>query len=88
MKTFWPFIITGLASGSLYSIAAMGLVLTYKTSGIFNFAHGAVGAGAAYIFYELHTKHNMPWPAAAAMCVLVAAPIAGLHWARSATPTT
>jgi branched-subunit amino acid ABC-type transport system permease component len=78
VKTFWPFVIAGLTSGSLYGLAAMGLVLTYKTSGIFNFAHGAVAAAAAYLFYELHTKHHVPWPIAAAVCILVAAPIAGI----------
>ncbi|MDQ1515201.1 MAG: hypothetical protein QOE80_1031, partial [Actinomycetota bacterium] len=41
MSNFWPFVIAGLTTGSLYGLAAMGLVLTYKTSGIFNFAHGA-----------------------------------------------
>ena len=56
MSNFWPFVIAGLTTGSLYGLAAMGLVLTYKTSGIFNFAHGAIAAGAAYIFYEIHTR--------------------------------
>jgi len=88
VKTFWPFVIAGLTSGSLYGLAAMGLVLTYKTSGIFNFAHGAVAAGAAYIFYELHTKHAVPWPIAAALCIVVAAPIAGLVIERIARGLT
>jgi len=78
VKAFWPFVIAGLTSGSIYGLAAMGLVLTYKTSGIFNFAHGAIAAGAAYIFYELHTKHGVAWPIAAALCILVAAPVAGV----------
>ena len=35
-----PFIVIGLTTGSVYGLAGTGLVLTYKTSGIFNFAHG------------------------------------------------
>ena len=62
MSDFWPFVIAGLTTGSLYGLAAMGLVLTYKTSGIFNFAHGAIAAGAAYIFFELNTRNDISWP--------------------------
>ena len=36
-------IIFGLITGAVYAIAATGLVVTYSTSGIFNFAHGALG---------------------------------------------
>ncbi len=37
----------------MYGLAGTGLLLTYKTSGILNFAHGAVAAAAAYLFYWL-----------------------------------
>jgi branched-subunit amino acid ABC-type transport system permease component len=84
MKALLPFVITGIATGSLYGVAAMGLVLTYKTSGIFNFAHGAVAAGSAYIFFELHTRMGLPWPMAAAIVMLVAAPAAGILMERIA----
>jgi len=50
MSQYWPFIVTGIATGALYGVAAMGLVLTYKTTGIFNFAHGSIAAAAAYLF--------------------------------------
>ena len=42
MKDILPFIITGLVTGTVYGLAGTGLVLTFKTSGIFNFGHGAV----------------------------------------------
>ena len=44
MKEWLPFIVAGITNGSIYGLAAVGLVLTYKTSGIFNFAHGAQAA--------------------------------------------
>jgi branched-subunit amino acid ABC-type transport system permease component len=84
MSDFWPFVVAGLTSGSLYGLAAMGLVLTYKTSGIFNFAHGAIAAGGAYIFYELNTRNDVPWPIAGALVVLVVAPVAGILTERIA----
>jgi branched-subunit amino acid ABC-type transport system permease component len=84
VKDFWPFVIAGLTTGSLYGLAAMGLVLTYKTSGIFNFAHGAVAAGAAYIFYELNTRNHLSWPLAALIVLFVVAPVAGILTERIA----
>lgn len=62
MRELAPFIITGIVTGSLYGLAGVGLVLSYRTSGVFNFGHGAIGAGAAYLFYWLHEEHGLPWP--------------------------
>jgi ABC-type branched-subunit amino acid transport system ATPase component/branched-subunit amino acid ABC-type transport system permease component len=79
-----PFIVIGITVGSLYGLAAIGLVLTYQTTGIFNFAHGAIGALAVYVFYFLNTQHNVPWPLAALACLGVVAPAAGLVLERIA----
>ena len=46
-------LISGAVSGAIYSIMASGLVLTYQTSGIFNFAHGAVAFATSYLFFIL-----------------------------------
>jgi branched-subunit amino acid ABC-type transport system permease component len=70
VSDFLPFIVVGLVTGSLYGLAGMGLVLTYKTSGIFNFAHGAVATIAAFSFYTLYVKLGWPWPIALVICVL------------------
>ncbi|HEV2243949.1 MAG TPA: branched-chain amino acid ABC transporter permease/ATP-binding protein [Streptosporangiaceae bacterium] len=78
MHQFLPFIVIGLATGAVYGLAGMGLVLTYKTSGIFNFGYGAVAALDVFLFYFLHTEHNVSWPAAAAISLLVFAPLLGL----------
>jgi branched-subunit amino acid ABC-type transport system permease component len=78
MSAFLPFVIAGITAGSLYGLAAAGLVLTYKTSGIFNFAHGALAASAAYVFYELHQQHGLAWPVALVLSVLVFAPLVGV----------
>ena len=78
MSSLIPFIILGLASGSVYGMAGVGLVLTYKTSGIFNFAFGAVGTLAAYIFYTLNVSHGVPWPVAAVVVTVVLGVALGL----------
>lgn len=66
----WPFVVIGIASGAIYSLAALGLVLTYKTSGVFNFAIGAQAAASAYVFYSLRIQAGLPWPIAALLTVL------------------
>ncbi|HEV7687470.1 MAG TPA: branched-chain amino acid ABC transporter permease, partial [Acidimicrobiia bacterium] len=82
MRDIVPFVVIGLASGSLYGLAGLGLVLTYRTSGIFNFAHGAIAAAAAYLFFTLHVSMHWWWPAAAVVSVGVFGPLAGLVMER------
>ena len=67
MREYLTLIVGGIADGSVVALAALGLVLTYKTSGIFNFAQGAIGAVAAGVFYQLYALEH--WPAALAMLV-------------------
>ena len=84
MNAFIPYIIFGLTTGSVYGISAMGLVLTYKTSGLFNFGHGAVCAAAAFVFYALRQQHHIAWPLAAVAAVLVFGVFSGLVLERIA----
>lgn len=84
MNDILPFLVAGVVVGSLYGLAATGLVLTYKTSGIFNFAHGAVGAATAYLFYELRDVRGLPGLVALVAAVLIAAPLLGLVLSRIA----
>ena len=79
MNDLLPFIIAGITSGSIYGLAAMGLVLSYKTSGIFNFAHGAIAAAAAYLFYTLQrrARHGLAGRRRL-VCVAIGGPLLGL----------
>lgn len=73
-----PFVVTGLVVGSIYAVAAFGLVLTYRTTGLFNFAHGAVAMVAGYAFYQLRDDWGWPTPIALALTLLVIAPAVGV----------
>jgi len=53
-------------------------VVTYKTSGVFNFAHGAVGMAATYVFYSLRVDAGWPTAPAAAVAVLGVGPAMGV----------
>lgn len=84
MSEYLPYIIIGLTAGSVYGMAALGLVLTYKTSGVFNFGHGAVAAAAAGVFYELHVRQGWAWPLAAFVSVILFGIVAGVLLERLA----
>ena len=59
-EDFLNLVISGAVTGAIYSIMASGLVLTYPTSGIFNFAHGAVAFVTAYLYFQLNTGQGVP----------------------------
>ncbi|MBA3995552.1 MAG: branched-chain amino acid ABC transporter permease [Candidatus Accumulibacter sp.] len=50
MQFFLEVLIGGLLSGVMYSFVALGFVLIYKASGVFNFAQGAMVFAAALTF--------------------------------------
>jgi branched-chain amino acid transport system permease protein len=52
-------LVIGVITGSAYGFLALGLVLIYKSSGVFNFAQGEFGTVAVYVLYLLH--FDMPY---------------------------
>ena len=80
-----PYIIAGLVTGCIYAISALGLVLTYTSSRVFNFAAGVIAWSIAVFYYWLHEyKHGPRWPipVAAPFAILIVAPLLGLflYW--------
>ncbi len=47
-------LVIGVIAGAAYGLLALGLVLIYKSSGVFNFAQGEFGTVAVYVLYLLH----------------------------------
>ncbi len=75
MSFFFEVLIGGLLSGIMYSLVALGFVLIYKASGVFNFAQGALVFFAALTFVGLQEKGLPFWlalPATLAVMVLLA----------------
>ena len=85
MSTFFTYAIPGVADGAIYALCALGLVLTYKTAGVFNFAHGALAATSAYVFYQFRIKNGMPWPIAFILALVLVGVIGGLLLERIAS---
>jgi branched-chain amino acid transport system permease protein len=60
MSFFFEVLIGGLLAGVMYSLVALGFVLIYKASGVFNFAQGAMVFFAALSCVGLQEKFGMP----------------------------
>src|SRR5690348_11020312 len=50
------YVFAGIALGSIYAIAASGLVVTYVSSGVLNFAFGSMAYFLARFYYYLNTQ--------------------------------
>jgi branched-chain amino acid transport system permease protein len=66
VQTLWD----GLVSGVLYSLIALGFVLIFKASGVFNFAQGIMVVFAALTLVGLH-QHGVPAFLALGLTVVV-----------------
>ena len=82
MREFLNLVVGGIVAGGLYAIFASGIVLTYQTSGIFNFAHGAIAFASAYLFFQLNTGLGWPVVVSAVVAILVFAPALGWSFDR------
>lgn len=80
MQTLGTILVLSLVSAAIYAVAASGLVLTYTTSGIFNFGHGAIAMLSAFVYWQLSSPDawDLPVPLALILTLGVFAP--GLGW--------
>jgi branched-chain amino acid transport system permease protein len=78
MTAFEGFLIAGVVTGCIYALIAMGLVVTYTTTGIFNFSHGAIAMAAAYMYWQLWRGWHLNVVLAFLLVLLVIAPLFGV----------
>jgi branched-chain amino acid transport system permease protein len=70
------FIVIGITTGAAYGLLAIGLVLVYKGTRVFNFAQGEFGTLAAFIVYVLIEQVTSPEiPYGVAILVAIAAAV-------------
>jgi branched-chain amino acid transport system permease protein len=75
---FIIFTIGGLAAAGIYAITASGLTLTYTTTGIFNWAHGAIGMVCAFAYWQMSVGWGWPVLVSMFVCIFVLAPVIGI----------
>ena len=78
MHEFIVFTIGGLAAAGIYAITASGLTLTYTTTGIFNWAHGAIGMVCAFAYWQMSIGWGWPVLVSMFVCLFVLAPAIGI----------
>ena len=72
MTFFLEVLIGGLFSGVMYSLVALGFVLIYKASGVFNFAQGAMVFFAALSFVGIQINFGLSfWPTLMVVIILM-----------------
>ena len=69
-------LVGGIVTGAAYGLLALGLVLIYKSSGVFNFTQGEFGTVAVYVLWILHDSGKPYF--LALIAGLVAAVVLGL----------
>jgi ABC-type branched-subunit amino acid transport system ATPase component/branched-subunit amino acid ABC-type transport system permease component len=71
---FLTLLILGAASGALFALNALGLLVVFRSSGVVNFASGGIGMAGAFLYYELTYNLGLSkWPS-----VLIAVAFAAL----------
>jgi branched-chain amino acid transport system permease protein len=71
------YIFAGIALGSIYAIAASGIVVTYVSSGVLNFAFGSMAFFLARFYYFLNTQHGWDQLPAVVVSVFLGGPALG-----------
>ncbi|MFD7766486.1 ATP-binding cassette domain-containing protein [Streptomyces sp. NPDC059787] len=70
--------LAGLSVGAAAALTGIGLVVTYRATGVLNFAHGAIAMVCAYVLRGLVVDRGWPLWSAAALTLLVVAPGIGV----------
>lgn len=75
MELLAQYAAVGLATGSLYSLVALGIVLLYRTSRILNFAHGDLATFTTFVCFTFLTTARVPFGAAVIATLFTASAI-------------
>jgi branched-chain amino acid transport system permease protein len=77
---FMQQVVSGLASGGVYALLALALVIIHRSTGVINFAQGEMATLSAYICWTLISNHGWwYWPAFAATLVASFVGGVGIH---------
>ncbi|MEU8396306.1 ATP-binding cassette domain-containing protein [Nonomuraea sp. NPDC048892] len=66
------YVLSGLVTGAVFAVMGSGLTLSYAATGVFNFAHGAIGFLTALLFHQLNEAGLPAWLSALASVALFA----------------
>ncbi|MFF0086316.1 ATP-binding cassette domain-containing protein [Streptomyces canus] len=70
--------LAGLSVGSAAALTGVGLIVTYRATGVLNFAHGAIAMVCAYALRQCVVEWGWPLWAGAVVTLLILAPVMGV----------
>jgi branched-chain amino acid transport system permease protein len=79
MSEFAAYTIIGLSVGAIFALAALGIVLIYRVTGVLNFAHGAMGMFSTFVAWQVF--YGYPHPGVPSWAVTAEAILVGLVFA-------
>ena len=101
MSEFAAYTVIGLSLGAIFALAALGIVLIYRATGVLNFAHGAMGMFSTFVAWQVFYRWEPSWmpgwalTATAVLVGLAFAVVLGLvlelavfQWVRTRPPIT
>ena len=69
MTLFFQYLVSGLATGSIYALVALGLALIYRSTRILNFAHGDITTAGTFMALTLLSL-NLPFALAFILAIV------------------
>jgi branched-chain amino acid transport system permease protein len=78
-----PLMWSGIISGCLYGVGALGLVMVFKSSRVVNFSHGNLACLGAFVVYGFSSGSllSLSWGSAVALALGIAAAVAAVSYA-------
>jgi branched-chain amino acid transport system permease protein len=76
MGFFAQLFVSGFLTGSVYALMALGIVVIYKASSVFNFAHGSLVAFTAYLMWAFLAHLGLSLPLAVLLSLMIVAAVA------------
>ncbi len=69
MLLFSYLLMTGVTTGALYALVALGIVVVNKATGVINFAHGDLFMFSGFVAWMLHVELGVAYPLALLLAV-------------------
>ena len=76
IQLFIEYSLVGIAAGGIYTLVALGSILIFKASGVFNFAMGEMMMFGAYSFLLFSVQLKMHWAIGLTLAILVSCVLA------------
>jgi branched-chain amino acid transport system permease protein len=71
------FVVSAVAVAMIYALAAFGLIVTFRVTGVFNLAFGFQASLAAFLYWQMTVGWGLSAPVSAAVIVFVLSPLMG-----------